>query len=537
MKEGRAAPTDSEVLGPQFDFLLQEPLSRARGGDSLQKQLLHRLRTAVLDGRLPAGSRLPGSRVLAESLGVSRNTVTLVYDVLSTEGYIEPSRQGTRIAALPRPEPEHRALSAPATLARRGGRIRTLDLEGTDSLTFAPGVPALAQFPLAAWRRSLDRALQQGGTELLGYGPPQGELSLRTAILRHLALARGMHCTPEQIVITEGAQEALSLCVRLVTDPGDTAWVEDPGYRGAQTALACGDLTVVPVPVDAEGLRTSASDWKNRPPRLVCTTPAHQYPTGAVLTASRRLDLMEKCRLHGAWIVEDDYDSEFRHSQEPLACIQGLAPGAPVFYVGTFSKTLFPSLRLGFLVLPEPLVDRAAPVVDELLRGGHRCEQLALAHFMESGQYGRHLARMRRLYRRRRDALRTALAEHFDVPHTVTGGDSGMHLTVRLPLDAPDQPLTRAARRHRMAPRPLSQHSLLPDAAHNGLILGYGNTPESAFAPGLRQLAHLIRELDRPPRPAVPQPPRPSRPHLHGTPKTAPTYPPPVRRPGGGSGP
>ncbi|MFB7477107.1 PLP-dependent aminotransferase family protein [Kitasatospora sp. NPDC056184] len=496
MNGGGAVPADSGALGPQLDFLLQEPLSRARGGDSLQKQLLHRLRAAVLDGRLPAGSRLPGSRALAEGLGVSRNTVTLVYDVLGTEGYIEPSRQGTRVAALDRPGPDDRAHPAPATLARRAERIRNRDPGGTDSFTFASGVPALARFPLAAWRRSLDRVLRQGGTELLGYGPPRGEPALRTAVLRHLALARGMRCTPEQVVITEGAQEAFALCVRLVTDPGDTAWVEDPGYRGAQTALAGGDLAVVPVPVDAEGLRTSASDWAERPPRLVCTTPAHQYPTGAVLTASRRLDLIDKCRLHGAWIIEDDYDGEFRHSGEPLACMQGLTPGAPVFYVGTFSKTLFPSLRLGFLVLPEPLVDRAAPVVDELLRGGHRHEQLALAHFMESGQYGRHLARMRRLYRRRRDALRAALAEHFEVPHTVTGGDSGMHLTVRLPPDVPDGPLAAAARRHRMAPRPLSQHFLLPGAAHNGLVLGYGNTPESAFAPGLRRLAQLSR--DRP---------------------------------------
>ncbi|MFI9787687.1 PLP-dependent aminotransferase family protein [Kitasatospora sp. NPDC051984] len=484
-----------EGRGPQSDFLLQEPLSRERAGDSLQKQLLHRLRSAVLDGRLPAGSRLPGSRALAESLGVSRNTVTLVYEVLSTEGYIEPSRQGTRVAALARPEPAGHPRPAPAGLARRAGRIRRSGPGGEAAPAFAPGVPALARFPLAAWRRSLDRVLRHGGTELLSYGPPRGELALRTAVLHHLALARGMRCTPEQIVITEGAQEALALCVRLVTDPGDTAWVEDPGYRGAQTALTCGDLTVVPVPVDGEGLRTTASDWADRPPRLVCTSPAHQYPTGAVLTASRRLDLIEKCLLHGAWIVEDDYDGEFRHSGEPLACMQGLTPGAPVFYVGTFSKTMFPSLRLGFLVLPEPLVGPAAPVADELLRGGHRNEQLALAHFMESGQYSRHLARMRRLYRRRRDALRPALAEHFDVPHTVTGGDSGMHLTVRLPPTAPDQPLARAARRHGMAPRPLSQHSLLPGAGHNGLVLGYGNTPESAFAPKLRQLAKLVREL------------------------------------------
>jgi GntR family transcriptional regulator/MocR family aminotransferase len=485
----------SEALGPQLDFLQHEPLSRAPGGDSLQKQLLHRLRTAVLDGRLPAGSRLPGSRTLARGLGISRNTVTLVYDVLGTEGYIELSRQGTRVAALARPEPRNPARHSPAppTLSRRSERIHQPRLRSTDPLTFTPGVPALAQFPLAAWRRSLDRALQQGGTGLLGYGPPQGEPALRTAVLHHLALARGVRCAPEQVVITEGAQEALSLCVRLVTDPGDTAWVEDPGYRGAQTALAGSDLHVVPLPVDAEGLRVSAADWRDRTPRIVYTTPAHQYPTGSVLTAARRLDLIENCRDHGAWIIEDDYDSEFRHSGQPLACMQGLTPNAPVFYVGTFSKTLFPSLRLGFLVLPEALVDRAAPVVDELLRGGHRSEQLALADFMDSGQYGKHLARMRRLYRARRDALRAALAENLDVPHTITGGDSGMHLTLRFPADFPDQTVARAARQHRMAPWPLSRSSLFADSGHNGLVLGYGNTPESAFAPGTRQLAHLIR--------------------------------------------
>jgi GntR family transcriptional regulator/MocR family aminotransferase len=214
---------------------------------------------------------------------------------------------------------------------------------------------------------------------------------------------------------------------------------------------------------------------------------------GSVLTASRRLDLIEKSRDHGAWIIEDDYDSEFRHSAEPLASMQGMTPNAPVFYVGTFSKTLFPSLRLGFLVLPDALVDQAAPVLGQMLRGGHRYEQLALAQFMESGEYSKHLGRMRRLYRGRRDALKAALTEHLDVPHTVIGGDSGMHLTVQLPAAFPDQSVARAARKNQLAPLPLSRYSLHPQSSHNGLVLGYGNTPESSFAPGLRRLVHVIR--------------------------------------------
>jgi GntR family transcriptional regulator/MocR family aminotransferase len=485
----------SDALGPQLDFLLQTPLTRQRGGESLQRQLLHRIRTAIIDGRLPTGCRLPGSRILARELGVSRNIVTLVYDVLGTEGYIDLSRQGTRVAALARPRAQRRARpdSASPILSQRSDRVRKRVLGPAGSLAFAPGVPALAQFPRAAWKRCLDRALQQADAGVLDYGPPQGEPALRTAILRHLALARGVHCDPAQVVITEGAQEALALCVQLVTDPGDTAWIEDPGYRGGQTALACGDLDVIPLPVDTEGLRITETDWKMRPPRLIYTTPSHQFPMGSVLTASRRLDLIEKSRDHGAWIIEDDYDSEFRHSAEPLASMQGMTPNAPVFYVGTFSKTLFPSLRLGFLVLPDALADQAAPVLGQMLRGGHRYEQLALAQFMESGEYSKHLARMRRLYRSRRDALKAALTEHLDVPHTVTGGDSGMHLTVQLPAAFPDQSVARAARKNQLAPLPLSQYSLHPQSSHNGLVLGYGNTPESSFAPGLRRLVHVIR--------------------------------------------
>jgi GntR family transcriptional regulator/MocR family aminotransferase len=476
-----------------LDLLLETPLVRDRTGTSLQRQLHERIRGAILDGRLPSGCRLPGSRALATALGVSRNSVTAVYELLGAEGYIALSRQGTRVSALQRPARRSQARPLPAPeMAQRAERVRDSALSAPDDLALRPGVPALARFPLSIWKNCFDRALRRAGTSGLWYGDPRGEPALRNAIMRHLAVARGVRCEPEQIVMTEGAQEALTLCVRLVTNPGDSAWVEDPGYRGAKTAMLCGDLEVIPMRVDENGLNAPESAWSTHTPRLVYTSPSHQYPTGAVLTAPRRLDLIAKARQHGAWIIEDDYDSEYRHSGELVGAMQGLVPDAPVLYVGTFSKTLFPSLRSGYVVLPEALSANAAPLLRETLRGGHRYEQLALAEFIESGQFSRHLGRMRRLYKRRQDALRAALRQHLDVPHIVAGGDSGMHLTIRLPADCVDTRIAEAARAFDMAPLPLSRFSLSPQPEDNGLVLGYGNTSESLFVPLVQRLAKLI---------------------------------------------
>ncbi|MGG1947960.1 PLP-dependent aminotransferase family protein [Trinickia sp. NRRL B-1857] len=481
---------------PVLDFLLETPLVKDRSGTSLQRQLHQRIRGAILEGRLPSGARLPGSRALAASLKISRNSVTAVYELLGAEGYIAPSRQGTRVSLLERPAERPRTArhAAVPELARRAAQLRESTLAAGDTLPLRPGVPALARFPLSAWKRCLDRAVRDAGVAGLSYGNPQGELALREAIMRHLAVARGVRCEPEQIVITEGAQEALACCVRLVTNPGDTAWVEDPGYRGAKTAMACGDLDVVPMPVDENGLNIPETAWTAHTPRLIYTSPSHQYPTGAVLTAARRLDLIANAQRHGAWIVEDDYDSEYRHAGELVGAMQGLVPQAPVLYVGTFSKTLFPSLRLGFLVLPAALATPAAALLRETLRGGHRYEQLALAEFIESGQFSRHLGRMRRLYKRRQDALRAALKQYLDVPHVVAGGDSGMHLTIRLPADCSDERIAQAARAYDMAPMPLSRFALSARPENNGLVIGYGNTSESLFVPLIQRLAQLIRD-------------------------------------------
>ncbi|WP_033840015.1 PLP-dependent aminotransferase family protein, partial [Bordetella bronchiseptica] len=328
---------------------------------------------------------------------------------------------------------------------------------------------------------------------LLGYGEPAGEPRLRQAIAAYLAAARGVRCEARQIVITEGAQEGLALCVRLLGNAGDTAWVEDPGYRGAKTALRCGDMRVVPVRVDAAGLLAPPQAWRDAPPRLIYVTPSHQYPTGAVLPVTRRLALIELARRAGVCIIEDDYDSEFRHQGEPIAAMQGLVPDAPVLYVGTYSKTMFPSLRLGFVVLPTGLADEAAEALAEMLRGGHRHEQWALASFIESGQFTRHLNRMRRLYRERQQALRAALARHLRVPHEVLGGHCGLHLTLRLPAALDDRAIAAQALRLGMAPQALSGFAIAPRPEDTGLVLGYGNTSAELFEPLIERLARLIQ--------------------------------------------
>lgn len=473
---------------------LDAPLSRASSAPSLQRQLLRRLREAVLGGALPPDSPLPGTRALADALGISRNTVVAVYEQLIAEGFLRSDRRGTRVIELTRPVRARQA-TTPAVVARRVANLRprAATPPAQEGGHFRPGVPALAQFPAAEWRRALDRATRRAGPDALGYGDPCGEPALRAAIARHLALTRGVHCQPAQIVVTAGAQDALALCVQLLANPGDVAWIEEPGYRGARIATHAGDLQVVPVRVDAEGLCVDAAVGRAPTPRIIYTTPSNQYPTGAVLSVARRLALVEAARRDGAWVIEDDYDSEFRHTGEPVGAMQGLLADAPVLYVGSFSKTMFPALRIGFVVLPQALLPIVGAAVRELLRGAQRQAQLALADFIDSGEYARHLGRMRRLYRDRRQALLAALEQVFEIEHRIEGGPCGLHLMLRLPARYPDRELVSAARPHGIAALALSTFCMQPAPDDNGLVLGYGNTPEHLYQPLLRKLAKLAR--------------------------------------------
>ncbi|KNC14101.1 DNA-binding protein [Pantoea sp. RIT-PI-b] len=472
--------------------LLLAPLE-THGAQTLQQQLFQRIKQAILTGKLAAGTRLPATRQLALDLGVSRNTVMAVWSQLQAEGFIISDRQGSRIGNMAlQAEDKEPYASSEITLSPRIAELRSSHRTFSQEMALRPGVPSLAHFPLAQWRRALNRVMLHQPQQLLGYGDPLGERTLREALAQHLALARGVRCMPEQIVITEGAQQALTLCVALLSSPGDIGWIEEPGYRGAKAAMRLGDMQIEPVNVDSQGLAANPQDWQQRRPRLIYTTPTHQYPTGAIMSAPRRLALLAAAREHQTWIIEDDYDSDFRYSGEPIAAMQGMMQPTPVIYVGSFSKTLFPALRLGFMVLPPQLLAPLRPALHELLRGGNRPEQQALALFLRSGDFSRHLSKMRRLYRQRQATLRQALQQTLGAEVAIQGGECGMHLVLSLPDDQNDMALVDRLIHSGYAPGALSGF-YLGENKQQGLVLGYGNTSTSQITAGGGQLARLLR--------------------------------------------
>lgn len=479
-----------DAIGP----LVHGAISSTGESISLQKQLIGHLKQKILMGSLPAGSLLPSSRVLAEELGVSRNTVVIAYEHLVAEGYVLADRQGTRVISISNVVGYvQNTILEPISLARRLEPFSRIQSQPVSKTLLLPGTPAIDRFPVSSWRRSLIRAIDSSLPHTLGYGIPTGEPVLRDAIATYLSIVRGVHCDGSQVIITEGTQDALNLCVTLLTNPNDIAWVEDPGYRGAKAAFYAGDLQTIPVRVDQEGLTVPPDMWRTHPPKLIYTSPAHQYPTGAVLSVARRLDLIARAMQAGAWLIEDDYDSEFRHNGEPITSMQGLVPDAPVLYIGSFSKTMFPALRIGFLVLPRTIIRQAQGALHELLRGGHRLEQLALAHFIESGEFGRHLGRMRRLYRERQRVLRDALMKHF-AETQILGGNAGMHLTLKLPPHINDRKIVEDAHTHGIAARALSTFSISPTEQECGLVIGYGNTHAEDIPDAVNILAQLIQD-------------------------------------------
>lgn len=473
-----------------LDLVLSALHDPMQPGEARQQRLYRLLRSAILDGRLSAGVRLPGSRQLAHDYQMARNGVLFAYQQLLSEGFLVADRGGTRVASLPSAAAAASATAVPAEiLSRRAGA-----LAGRRSsealLPFAPGVADLNAFPWPVWSRFLQQAWREVSARQLAYAEPGGEPLLRHALATFLRLRRGVVCAPEQIFIVAGGQVALDACARLLADPGDRVWLENPCYQAARNTMLAAGLEVVDVPVDRDGMAAADTLWRDQPPRLLYLTPSHQYPLGSVLSLERRLAFLNHLKPGENWLIEDDYDSEFNHAQpggRPLPAIQGLSPEAPVIYVGTFSKLLYPGLRIAYMVVPRWAVASFGASIAALYRGGQAVEQRALARFIESGCLTRHVRRMAPLYRERQQVLRRLLQEGLAEPYTILGGQAGLHLTLCLPEAPADQALASAAARQGVAVRPLSNYFASAEDG-NGLLLGYGMAE-------LERIPELVKRL------------------------------------------
>lgn len=463
-----------------------------------QRMLYNCLRNAILCGHLPSGSTLLASRALAQELKVARNTVLYVYEQLAIEGLVFVEGRNTKVAAKLAGVAAQLAGgdNGEVQLLSRRAQLHSLPTEvGHDMTAFMPGVPALAEFPLALWRRYMERAWRQVSSSQLDYGSVAGELALREAITNHLTSTRGVVCTSAQVFITDGTQHSLDLCAYALANAGDNAWIENPGYTGAYQAFKAAELCVRGIPVDSHGMAPSQEDWQHFRPALIYTTPSHQFPLGSVMSLERRLALIELARAQGAIIIEDDYDSEFRRDGSPLPAMQGLVENAPVVYMGTFSKSLFPALRIGYMVLPIQLVEPFTDMLRQRYPRGRSADQLALAAFLRDGQFAIHLRKMRRLYAARRDALVTAIEKYLGDVVTIYGGSSGIHLAIELPHSLLDSEVSDEALAVGIYAQPLSK--LATGAVlHNGLMLGYAQINQADMEYYIERLARVIKQKE-----------------------------------------
>lgn len=460
----------------------------------IHRQIYDAWRAGILAGRFRGGERVPSTRELAATLGVARSTVSQAYEQLIAEGYLQSAHgSGTYVCReLPeawlraRPGPRARPAAAPAVrLSRFGARLGDdfrYPPRPAGFICFSQWGPDLDQFPFALWRRLLVRHMRKPARALFDYQEmAHGFSALREAIARYVGHARAVTCSAEQVVVVNGSQQALDICARLLLEPGDVVAFENPGYLGTRRIMEGHGARLAPATIDAEGvvIETLADDA-----RLVYVTPSHQFPTGVAMSLARRLALIEWARRRGAVIVEDDYDSEYRYHGPPLPALQGLAGDVPVVYCGTFSKVMFPGLRVGYVILPPALVAPFARAKWLADRHTPMLEQAAAADFLGDGHLERHVRRMRRHYGRRRDTLVESLARHFGARVQVSGDPAGMHVLARFDDDG----IAGRAARNKVALADAARYYLTQPPAGE-FILGFSVLGERTIREGVRRLA------------------------------------------------
>jgi GntR family transcriptional regulator/MocR family aminotransferase len=475
-------------------------------GTPLFRQLYQQLRSAILSRRLRPGTKLPSTRELAAQLGVSRSAAVAAYEQLLAEGYTSGRHgSGTYVSpdlpeAIDGNRQRHRKPAVAMTSAAPGQMQSTGDFVDvtaqSDERPFNLGRTLLDARTIELWRKLSARTFRSLSPSHFGYSDPRGTIELRKAICDYLQAARAVRCDPDQIVVTAGTQQAVDIVIRILPNRDREVWVEDPGYPLTREALLAAGATVRPIPVDGQGIDVRAGITSAPNARAVFVTPSHQFPAGVVLSMARRLELLAWAREQRAWIVEDDYASEFRYGGRPLASLQGLDEGERVIYVGTLNKALFPGLRLGYAVVPRPLL-RAFVAARYLIdRQPSTISQAVVAAFMEQGHFAAHIRRMRLLYRDQRDELVAALTRRLGADLTVTAPDQGMHLVAYTRRGLSDVAIERAGRQHGVVVRPMSR-LYVAAPPRSALVLGFSGHPRPTIIPAVERLAEAVEGLSK----------------------------------------
>jgi GntR family transcriptional regulator / MocR family aminotransferase len=474
-----------------------------RGMRPIYRQLYDWFRSGITEGRMRSGQRLPSTRSMAAELRISRISVFNAYEQLQAEGYLETLvGSGTRVAqTIPDDAfgvvPPHKRTGAERVIAEPGPRKLS---DRAEALLKAPSeawlhnlgpfrvsLPALDQFPVDIWSKLVARHSRRLSRSVMAYGDAMGHLPFREAIAEYLSTFRGVRCDSSQILVTTGSQQALQISAQVLLNPKDQVLMEEPGYPGARLAFTAAGVELIPAPVDNEGMIVPEISRRGRHPRVAYVTPSHQYPLGMTMSAARRMSLLQWAVRSDAWIIEDDYDSEYRFASRPIASLQGLDVHGRVIYIGTFSKVLFPSLRLGYMVVPKDLLAAFRAARDAADIFSSTLYQAVLIDFIGEGHFARHIRRMRMLYMERREALVGAIRSQMSEILEVIGADAGMHLVALLPQGISDVFVSKHAAQNGISAMPLSSY-YLKAPKRGGLILGYGGVNPRQIQDGIRKL-------------------------------------------------
>ncbi len=475
----------------------------------IYKQIYDTIRCSILSGEFESNMQLPATRLLAEQLGVSRMTVINAYEQLFAEGYLEGKiGAGTFVAShlpeeflqTPHIENQKREVKKPqrklnlshygTSLLKNSGQVLRCH-QATSFLPFQHGITALDKFPFDVWAKIAQKWHRNPPRDILGYGNPSGFRPLREAVAAHLETSRGVRCVPEQVIIINGTQQGVDLISKVLLGPQDKVWLEEPCYLGARDGFAFAGAKVVHVEVDDEGFDLREAQKECRAARLVYVTPSHQFPLGVTMSLARRLSLLKWASENEAWIIEDDYNSEYRYAGRPLASLQGLDCDGRVIYLGSFSKTIFPSLRLGCLVVPPDLVDvfTAARALADL--HSPVLNQAILAEFIAEGHLARHIRRMRGLYEERQEILIAEIKKRLDGFLEVSKADAGMHIIGWLPNGVNDNEVSQKGAEVNLHLIPISTYRN-KESSRGALVLGYTAFDEKQIKEGVKKLAKIL---------------------------------------------